>query len=588
MKKISIDGLTGNIKFDEDGKRSEFVLDIIGLTDEGLQKIGNWDSTKGLNIWNETFENDEEHLTVIENDDDTIYGKQLTVLISLNQNQPYAKLKEGSEKLEGNDKYEGFVVELIRELSQMVGFNYTFKIQADKSYGSKNWLSGEWNGMMKEVIEKRVDLALGDLTITSSRESAVDFTDPFLNIGISILYRKPEATINPNPLYFLLPFSEELWFYIIGAFAVTTLCLFMIGRITPGEWINPHPCVKKPDYLENQFDFCNSWWFTLGTMFQQGSNIVPKTLPTRIVASVWWFFVLMMITFYIAQLAALFIVYTPFMKMPISKINSIEDLANLDGEVPFGAIKSGTTYKFFGTSDNPYYRKIYQWMEQHPEYMIFTNTEGVERVKQEDFAFLMESAAIDYVVERECNLMKVGGLLDNKGYGIAMAQGSPYRVPLNDAILKLQQSGKLSHMIHKWWKEDNRGFCSSNTIESLSTEQLTMEVVWGLFVVLLLGCLAAFLIGLLLMCFDTAKRAYSLNLPFYDLLKNDIKLFASRANLKIGKVKQNPTDVVLRVPQNMPMSSAPQLLSATRSPNNRMQPNQPSISVTKPSPQRRY
>ncbi len=130
-----------------------------------------------------------------------------------------------------------------------------------------------------------------------------------------------------------------------------------------------------------------------------------------------------MIAFYIAQLASLFILYTPYIKAPVSKINSIEDLANLDGELPFGAIKSGTTYNFFGYTDNPVYRKIYQLLEERPENIIFTNTEGVERVKSDDFAFLMESVSIDYVVERDCELMKVGDPMGSKGHGIGMQQG---------------------------------------------------------------------------------------------------------------------------------------------------------------------
>lgn len=44
------------------------------------------------------------------------------------------------------------------------------------------------------------------------------------------------------------------------------------------------------------------------------------------------------------------------------------------------------------------------------------------RVKSdtENYAFLMESTSIEYMVERNCDVAQVGGLLDSKGYGIAM------------------------------------------------------------------------------------------------------------------------------------------------------------------------
>lgn len=54
---------------------------------------------------------------------------------------------------------------------------------------------------------------------------------------------------------------------------------------------------------------------------------------------------------------------------------------------------------------------------------VFTkdNTEGSARVlREKQYAFFMESSTIEYIVERNCTLTQVGGLLDNKAYGIAM------------------------------------------------------------------------------------------------------------------------------------------------------------------------
>ena len=50
------------------------------------------------------------------------------------------------------------------------------------------------------------------------------------------------------------------------------------------------------------------------------------------------------------------------------------------------------------------------------------------RVLKEDgmYAFFMEAAAIEYHVERKCSLKQLGGLLDSKGYGIALPKGDLY------------------------------------------------------------------------------------------------------------------------------------------------------------------
>jgi len=57
-----------------------------------------------------------------------------------------------------------------------------------------------------------------------------------------------------------------------------------------------------------------------------------------------------------------------------------------------------------------------------PNVFMASNNEGVERVVKGkgNYAFLMESTSIEYVIERNCELTQVGGLLDSKGYGIAM------------------------------------------------------------------------------------------------------------------------------------------------------------------------
>lgn len=56
-----------------------------------------------------------------------------------------------------------------------------------------------------------------------------------------------------------------------------------------------------------------------------------------------------------------------------------------------------------------------------PSVFTGSNVEGVERVikAKGSYAFLMESTSIEYVIERDCELTQVGGLLDSKGYGIA-------------------------------------------------------------------------------------------------------------------------------------------------------------------------
>ncbi|KAJ8910748.1 hypothetical protein NQ315_017205, partial [Exocentrus adspersus] len=527
MKVVEMRGLTGVIKFDHQGFRSDFVLDIIELSREGLKKIGSWNSTEGVNF---TRTYGEVYTQIVE----IIQNKTFVVTTILSS--PYVMRKEASEKLEGNAQYEGYAVDLIHEISRILGFNYTIRLAPDGRYGSLNRETNEWDGMMKELLDQKADLAIADLTITYDREQAVDFTMPFMNLGISILYRKPIKQ-PPNLFSFLSPLSLDVWIYMATAYLGVSVLLFILARFTPYEWQNPHPCNPNPDHLENQFtlfncmwfaigslmqqgcDFLpkfspyewdnphpcnsepdvlenqftllNSLWFTIGSLMQQGSDIAPKhksfrAVSTRMVAGMWWFFTLIMISSYTANLAAFLTV-----ERMDSPIESAEDLAK-QTKIKYGAYKGGSTAAFFRDSNFSTYQRMWTFMEsQRPSVFTSSNQEGVEQVVKGkgSYAFLMESTSIEYVIERNCELTQIGGLLDSKGYGIAMPPNSPFRTAISGAILKLQEEGKLHILKTRWWKEKRGGGrCRDETTKTSSTaNELGLANVGGVFVVLMGG-----------------------------------------------------------------------------------------------------
>ena len=59
------------------------------------------------------------------------------------------------------------------------------------------------------------------------------------------------------------------------------------------------------------------------------------------------------------------------------------------------------------------------------------------------YAFLCESSMLDWLVQRDCNLTQVGGLVDNKGYGIATPKGSRWKDKISKAILLLQEKSAI-------------------------------------------------------------------------------------------------------------------------------------------------
>ncbi|KAG7173116.1 Glutamate receptor ionotropic, kainate 2-like 3, partial [Homarus americanus] len=124
-----------------------------------------------------------------------------------------------------------------------------------------------------------------------------------------------------------------------------------------------------------------------------------------------------MISSYTANLAAFLTV-----ERMDSPIEGAEDLAK-QTKIKYGCKKGGSTYSFFMDSTIPTYQRMWSAMvNARPTVFTESNDDGVERVAKADgqYAFLMESVSIEYVVERKCELTQVGSLLDSKSYGIAL------------------------------------------------------------------------------------------------------------------------------------------------------------------------
>ena len=61
-------------------------------------------------------------------------------------------LKKSDKALVGNDRFEGYCIDLLKELAIVLGFTYEIRLVPDGRYGSQDE-KGQWNGMIRELIE---------------------------------------------------------------------------------------------------------------------------------------------------------------------------------------------------------------------------------------------------------------------------------------------------------------------------------------------------------------------------------------------------------------------------------------------------
>ncbi|KAE8743142.1 hypothetical protein FOCC_FOCC011235 [Frankliniella occidentalis] len=501
-------GMTGLIALDPAShyRRTNFTLTLVETNSNSATGI--WNMT-GIHLFRSVEE--------MERSEKQKLSKKFMRVVS-RIGPPYLMKLDNYTEGSGNAGLEGYSMDLIDEISKILNFKYEFHLVKDGKYGSLNPVTKQWDGIIKELLDRKADLGICDLTITYDRERAVDFTMPFMNLGISILFAKPKEP-DPNLFSFLSPLSLEVWIYMATAYVGVSLLLFVLARTSPYEWDNPHPCNPHPEELQNTFTLINSMWFAMGSFLQQGCDFLPKAVSTRMVAGMWWFFTLIMISSYTANLAAFLTV-----NRMDDTITSAKDLAQ-QNKIKYGCVDGGSTQAFFKNSNFSDYQRMWASMESsRPSVFPKTNTEGVERVlkSKRSYAYLMESSSIEYVVERNCKLMQIGNHLDSKGYGIAMPMrasqsqlvdiregDSWYRTLISGAVLKLQETGRLAELKEKWWKKKRGGGrCQKESAATdASANELGLDNVGGVFVVLISGCAFAFLVAVVEFVLNTRKVA---------------------------------------------------------------------------------
>uniref|UniRef100_A0A8C2PQR4 Glutamate receptor n=1 Tax=Cyprinus carpio TaxID=7962 RepID=A0A8C2PQR4_CYPCA len=494
LKQVRVDGLTGNIQFDQYGKRVNYTVNVMELKSNGPVKIGYW--------------NEVDKMVVTKSDlfpNDTMGLENKTVIVTTILEAPYVMLKKNADLFVDNERYEGYCVDLAAEIAKHCGFKYQLKIVGDGKYGARDAETKIWNGMVGELVYGKADIAVAPLTITLVREEVIDFSKPFMSLGISIMIKKPQKS-KPGVFSFLDPLAYEIWMCIVFAYIGVSVVLFLVSRFSPYEW---HTEEYEDGQIQtnestNEFGIFNSLWFSLGAFMRQGCDISPRSLSGRIVGGVWWFFTLIIISSYTANLAAFLTV-----ERMVSPIESAEDLAK-QSEIAYGTLDSGSTKEFFRRSKIALFDKMWTYMKSaEPSVFVKTTAEGVMRVRKSKgkYAYLLESTMNEYIEQRKpCDTMKVGGNLDSKGYGIATPKGSSLRNAVNLAVLKLNEQGLLDKLKNKWWYD--KGECGSGGGDSKEkTSALSLSNVAGVFYILVGGLGLAMLVALVEFCYKSRAEA---------------------------------------------------------------------------------
>ena len=121
-------------------------------------------------------------------------------------------------------KWSGFIPEIYEGLAKMFNFKYQLFKPTDDKWGSFDNLTGNWNGMIRDLLDDKADVALG-LVGTSLRSNYTDLSLPFFTFSYVFFVSSVDSEFS----YFMYfkPFSRDVWCITIFIILFSSLIMYI-------------------------------------------------------------------------------------------------------------------------------------------------------------------------------------------------------------------------------------------------------------------------------------------------------------------------------------------------------------------------
>ena len=314
---------------------------------------------------------------------------------------------------EENGNLTGFSVELWNEIAKQLNVKSEFIVKPTVKE------------LLDAVKSKDVDLGIAAISITAERELELDFSQPMFDAGLQIV--TPVQTSRTALVKTVLAslFSAGVLPYILGVAIILVVIAHFVWLL---ERRHPTGMLARLEYYPGIFEAC--WWAasTLATQADQ----MPRAALARVVAVVWMFASVVFIAYFTAA------------------VTSNLTLQQLHGDIS-------------GPADLPGKRVASVKASTASEYLRQHNVEAMEYAKVEDTYQALQQSQVDAVVydapvllyyashDGNGKVQVVGSIFRKENYGIAFPPNDALRKPVNEALLKLKESGVYDQLYKKWF-----------------------------------------------------------------------------------------------------------------------------------------
>ena len=275
------------------------------------------------------------------------------------------------------------------------------------------------------TLEKcEADVGVAALSITSQRESQMDFSHPFYESGLQIL------TTDKG--------SSPLLGILAGLLKVDTL--IVLGTLLVALIVNAHllwfferkrnPEMFPQSYFKGVWEA--AWWSICSFVTGGCENMAPTGVAGRLVAMVWMLAGVCSFSYITATIASTMTVNTL-----TGDIRNLNDLR----EKLVGTVAGSTSESFLRANEVS--------AESFPDLEAACRALGAGTLN----AVVYDAPMLRYYLNTNSNshLRLVEGLFDKQGYGFGLQDGSPYREKVNRALLILEEQGYVEELKRTWF-----------------------------------------------------------------------------------------------------------------------------------------
>ncbi|XP_035671961.1 probable glutamate receptor [Branchiostoma floridae] len=172
-------------------------------------------------------------------------------------------------------------MDLLAWLSSELGFTYSLYAVSDGEYGRYREETGNWTGMVGDVVSGTADIAVAIVSITSRRQAVGDFTLPFYANGVTLAMRKSQTS--KSNWGFVKPFEGRLWATILMTAVAVAIFQGVANFVTRKRDPETEEYVHRGrEILGTNAGFGEYMWQSWVLLVQLSPDFLPRSLSGRL------------------------------------------------------------------------------------------------------------------------------------------------------------------------------------------------------------------------------------------------------------------------------------------------------------------